>query len=46
MPKSELYVEELRARRKVVDPFLFVNYKGTRLYVGVWNEPKFTGKML
>lgn len=45
-PKSELGVEELRAKKRVVDPFLFVKYNGVRLYVSVWNEPKFTGKML
>lgn len=45
-PKSELVVEELRTKKRVVDPFLFVKYKGVKLYVSVWNEPKFTGKML
>lgn len=44
-PKSELVVEELRAKKRVVDPFLFVKYKGVRLYVSVWDEPKFTGKL-
>lgn len=45
-PKSELVIEELRAKKRVIDPFLWVRYKGVRLYVSVWNEPKFTGKML
>ena len=46
LPQIELFVEELHARRRVVDPFLYVLYKGVRLYVSVWNEPKFLGKML
>lgn len=45
LPKSELVVEELRAKKRVVDPFLFVVYKEVRLYVAVWDEPKFTGLM-
>jgi len=46
LPRSELRVEELRAKRRVIDPFMYVVYKDVRLYVSVWDEPKFTGKML
>ena len=46
LPKNELFVEELRAKKRVVDPFMGVEYKGVKLYVSVWNEPKFMGRML
>jgi len=44
-PKAELVVEELRTRKRVIDPFLYVIYKDVRLYVSVWNEPKFSAQV-
>lgn len=43
---ADFVVEELSRRTKtiVVDPFMILHVAGKKLYIDVWNEPKFEGR--
>jgi hypothetical protein len=40
----DFYVEEFRRNERVADPFLVAQLGDQRVYLAVWDEPKFEGR--